>query len=231
MDTLTTIIEELQTKSGFVLYAHGQSGDMGDYRNDNYNIAHRNCKDAQSIEKSIFRYTYSKRHCVHDLTPGTVVHGNLKEESVREFQVQREVRRAIAHEGVLGSVLDFFGGRQIKVQEETHLVQGVVYEQSATLDTYLQEGPNEVAYFIASPLRLGGSSCQYDLSGRRAHPPILYILGTESIIMSAIEYMKRFPTNYNDLIRALIPSALFPESNRLFLDHLEHQGPIVDLDN
>jgi len=224
MDQLPSIIQPLHTSGGFLLVAHGQSGDLGNAPQGNYDVAHENIRGASSyfdsLTSAITSYINSK---VLYLDIGasyeSILYGGLREGVSQEVPVKRSVRYAVPRAGIFGSILDLFLGKEIETREVTEMQPVTRYEESATLEKYLQSGGNQPAHFIAHYLKLNEPLRD---SGQRVCPaPILYVLGNQDIIRKTVDYLKNHPSQYTAFMRALIPTEKFPVTNKFILNQLQ----------
>lgn len=224
MIELSDVIQQLQIHAGFLLVAHGQSGDLGNATQDNanYNMAHENIKnlllgaDINSYIRNKVPYEPSR----HSQEVSPILYGNLKKSELAIASVTRPIRKRVARSGMFGPLLDYVLGYQVRVELRPEFQRVVQYNKTATLNTYLQAATKEAAYFMAHYVRL--ETPLQDSSNQRDCPaPILYVLGDEATIKKTVDYLKKNPAQYGVFMKALIPTDKFPVTNRLILDQLQ----------
>ncbi len=233
MVELSEIVNGLRTQGGFHLYAHGQGRDFKD-QGDLYTVAVHNLDDPCVASRAVREYAGDKvgSFIIENRTfldfdlSNLVLYGSLSQRVVRKVGERKiPVHRFIARTGFFGPLLDeMLGPRSVEV-EEIEDVQGVFYEGSKPLKTFLESNDENAAHFLELPLRtrLG------DSSGRVCPPPYLIIITNKAKVDEIILYLKQNPQDYLRFMRGLFPKDQYPASN-FILDNTKNPESLKFLD-
>lgn len=221
MTELTQLVERARKESGFLLYQHAFGrGDLNDWSNSGcYVRAVENIKKPEgsfSDNFAVYIADYPIRYggfgldnllYNHRLKPAIVVHGQLLG--------RREIPTQVKKRGLAGLFSRKEAGKKITAYDKIQKVSDVTNIQKDK-DAYI------IRLTIHADIR--------DDVGRECSLGYFSVVSDKALIEEAVDYLKKNPQDYYNLVRGVLPGNKFPKTNKGILDRTKIPDEIAFLD-